>query len=190
MAQATLPTRQYRPLIEALAAHYRLPAWPSLGTGAEWFEGLVMAESSGDARARRYEPHQDKAGRPDASADADEPGVDDGDIEDDASYGLTQVMGYNARKILSAPRSGRMGYAWMYDAPAALWLGFRMIVAELAAVNGDVERALARYNGGPTGDDPTPNPQTGRQEMRRQDYVRRVCRATAQVQADKMVRTT
>ena len=32
-------------------------------------------------------------------------------------------------------------------------LGVRVLLPELAAVNGDVERALARYNGGPTGDD-------------------------------------
>ena len=89
-------TRTYRPLIDACALQVGLPPWGDLRSG-EWLEGLILQESGGNPKARRYEPHQDRAGRPDAPSDGDQPGIDDGQLEDDASYGLMQVMGSNVR---------------------------------------------------------------------------------------------
>jgi hypothetical protein len=67
-------------------------------SAAQWLAGFVLTESSGRPDAKRYEPHQDRARRRDAAADPDTPDRDDGQLEDDASHGLKQVIGYNGRR--------------------------------------------------------------------------------------------
>lgn len=171
-------------LPEFVSDHYRCSFSP--GT---WLEGLVLTESSGNARARRYEPHQDRATRRNAREDPDPPDQDSGDIEDDASFGLCQVMGYNIRKIVGVRMvDGRyppMSFAWAFDADVNLWLGCTVLRWELAAVGGDVERALARYNGGPTGDDVLP--EYGN-DMRLRRYVDKVVKNSFLVDADRHAR--
>lgn len=180
-----LPTARLRPLILAVALTRDLPTWRSLRykltmLPGEYLEALVLVESSGDPRARRYEPHQDRATRRDARLDPDTPDTDDGLLEDDASYGLMQVMGYNLRALLGVPSVvAAAGENWpvevpfqfAYDPVTNLSLGSQLLAAELKAVGGDVERALARYNGGPTGDDV--RPEYGN-DMRLRAYVDRV----------------
>lgn len=156
-----------RRLIDAAANFWGLPRFVYRGqtyNPGELLEGLVLTESSGNPSARRYEPHQDRAGRADAATDPDRPDVDDGDFEDDASYGLCQVMGYNLRRLVGVPAGVRMSFAWAYDAGVSLWAGCWVLRGELAALYREdphqpeserVIRALARYNGGPTGDDAT-----------------------------------
>ena len=101
----SLPTSRYRPLIEALAMVSGLPDWKMgsrVYSGAQYLEGQVMQESSGDPRARRYEGHLDRV------ADGDAPGIDDAIWEDDASYGLLQVLGSNLRAMVGVPPGTRM----------------------------------------------------------------------------------
>jgi len=146
-----------------------LPSWEVHGDlflPGELLEAVVLQESAGHPAARRYEPHQDRAGRRDASEDADRPGADDGLFEDDASYGLMQVMGYNARRIVGASPGTPLNFGFLLRAQAGLAFGLRILVDELEATGGDVPRALARYNGGPTGDVLEPQG-----TMRRQVYV-------------------
>jgi len=92
----SFPTAKYRALFEAAAQVAGLPAWGSIPASC-WLEAIALQESSGRPDASRYEPHQDRAGRPDVTSDADTPDVDDGFTEDDRSWGLMQVMGYNLR---------------------------------------------------------------------------------------------
>jgi hypothetical protein len=206
-----LPTSyaQLRRLIDAKAVFAGLPNFTSPRyrtsfTPGEWLEGMILTESSGLARARRYEPHQDRATRTDAPADPEECDRDDGDLEDDASYGLMQVMGYNIRalvgvgtvKTIHTPRGPRvvnasiaengqwppMSFAWAFLPDTNITLGIRVILPELKAVGGDVERALARYNGGPTGDDVAP--EYGN-DMRLRSYVDKVVANAAKVAQDR-----
>jgi len=200
-----------RDLIDAKAAFAGLPVWRSQRyartfLAGEWLEGLIVTESSGNPKARRYEAHQDRATRRDAPADPDTADVDDGELEDDASYGLCQVMGYNIRALCggvkltllpTAPGDVEVARASPTD-PLAFWapmnfgfaflpdtnitLGIRVLLAELRAVNGDVEAALARYNGGPTGDDM--RPEYG-MDMRLRKYVDKVAANTVRVVADR-----
>jgi hypothetical protein len=185
-----------RRLIDAYARFYELQPWVYRGqpvAPGELLEGLILTESSGNPRARRYEPHQDRKSRRDAPQDPDTWDRDDGEIEDDASYGLMQVMGYNARRYVQvfpvqpiyshasdrpaglppAMRLQRndtagvnppMGFTWLFNAPTNIDVGLWVLRGELVAVRHevaagkidpgqDLERALARYNGGPTGDD-------------------------------------
>jgi hypothetical protein len=142
--------------------------------GGVWLEGLILTESAGDPRAYRYEAHQDK--RP----DGDTPGKADGFHEDDASYGLMQVMGYNARRLVGVHAGVPMDFGWMFLPMVNIALGLRILCAELAATKGYVDRALARYNGGPTGErigaDGT---------MRRQEYVDKVLVNARRVAEDR-----
>src|SRR6185503_15163266 len=99
----SVPTARWRAAIEGMVPTAGLPDWHYRGQvfpAAVWFEGLVYQESTGEPRARRYEPHQDRATRRDAPADPDVADVDDGELEDDASYGLCQIMGYTARALV------------------------------------------------------------------------------------------
>lgn len=162
-----IATVRFRALIDAAAMQVGLPNWIYRGQaflGGEWLEGLILAESNGDPRARRYEPHQDRANRRDAAGDSDHADIDDGILEDDASYGLMQVMGYNARVLVGVAPGTSMRFGWLFLPMGNIALGLRVLCGELAAVSKDiglgrapasqhVERALARYNGGPTGDD-------------------------------------
>lgn len=183
-----------RRLIDAMAAYYQLPGLTYNGatfTGPELLEGLILTESSGDPAARRYEPHQDKPGRTDAPTDPDVPGRDDAGLEDDASYGLTQVMGYNWRRLLGLrPGTPVQFGSFAFDPAFSIRGGLRVLQDELVAVYrqhphaGDDERmvrALCRYNGGPTGDviDPATN------DLRRREYVVKVVNRAALAQADR-----
>lgn len=153
---------QFRPLIDRIAAYALLPPWVfrvrepesvQVFAPGTWLEGLIMTESAGFPDAVRYERHQDMLGRKDSATDQDTPGQDDGWIEDDKSYGLMQIMGYNLKALTHAPASARVDFRPFLDPEVNMLLGTRLLVQELHAVNGDVPRALARYNGGPTGDD-------------------------------------
>lgn len=148
--------------------------------GSEWLEALVMQESSGNPRATRYEPHQDRAGRTDAASDADKPGQDDGMLEDDRSYGLMQVMGYNLRRLVGVPPGTPMKFDWALDPLFNIAAGVAVLRGELAATHGDVARALARYNGGPTGDAIQADG-----KMRREEYVAGVRAWVGRVIADR-----
>lgn len=189
----SLPTARYREAIDGMVHVAGLPAWHYRGTTyrpGTWFEGLVLQESSGNPRARRYEPHQDRANRRDAASDGDTPDQDDGPLEDDASYGLCQVMGYNARILCGVPPGTLMRFDWLFLPLTNLALGLRVLFLELAAVRTevvgglidpgqDIERALARYNGGPTGDDMTGG------DFRLRAYVDKVALRAGQVRADR-----
>jgi hypothetical protein len=188
-----LPTTSYRPAIDGMAQCSGLPPWHYRGVTyrpGTWLEGLVLQESSGNPKARRYEPHQDRAGRRDAPTDADQADHDDGELEDDASYGLCQVMGYNARVLCGVPPGTPMRFGFLFLPLINLSLGLRIVLAELRAVRDevaagktdpgqDVERALCRYNGGPTGDDDAGG------DFRLRAYVDKVALRAAQVRTDR-----
>lgn len=146
---------------------------------SEWLEGLILAESAGNPKARRYEPHQDTGVRKVRELDPDSPDIDDGLLEDDASYGLMQVMGYNVRQLCGVAKGTPMNFGFLYLPITNLSFGLRILTAELQATRGDVSRALARYNGGPTGETLQPNG-----KMRLEAYVRRVYEHTREVSDD------
>lgn len=174
-----------RRLIDAAAAWHVLPVWVYEGNilpPGVFLEGLILAESGGKADAVRYEPHQDRPGRSDAHTDPDRPGIDDGVKEDDRSYGLMQIMGYNYRRYCGAPVRTALDFSPLFRPMLNIDCGCWILNADLLAVAREVEagqpptrthdivaRALARYNGGPTGDDIQPNG-----KMRLQRYVDRV----------------
>jgi hypothetical protein len=196
-----------RGLIDAAAAFVGLPVWHYRGIEygpGEWLEGQVLTESAGNPRARRYEPHQDREQRAalhparefdvrlafHGSPDPDTPGVDDGDLEDDASYGLMQVMGYNIRRLVGAPAGTPLSFGFAYRPILNLSLGLSVLLGELNAARQQhptetesqhVERALARYNGGPTGDAPI----APHGDLRLRAYVDRVARFAELVQQDR-----
>lgn len=178
-----LRTRRYRELLEAAARLVALPGWTYRGESffrGEWLEALVLTESGGDPTATRYEPHQDRPGRRDSATDPDTPGHDDGLREDDTSFGLMQVMGYNLRSLVECEPGTRMGFGWALLPIANVAMGLRVLLGELHQTHGDVARALARYNGGPTGDD-----RDDRGVMRRQVYVDRVFSSARRVRRDR-----
>lgn len=164
-----MKTRSLRPLIDACAAQVGLPPWGDLRPG-EWLEGLILQESGGNPAARRYEPHQDRPGRADAATDGDQADVDDGQLEDDASYGLMQVMGSNARRLCGVMPGAPMRFGFLALPITNLAFGLRILTAELQATQGSVVRALCRYNGGPTGDALVPDGR-GQIVFRRQEYA-------------------
>jgi soluble lytic murein transglycosylase-like protein len=167
-----LPTGRFRELIAAIAHYYNLPQ--GLGfTPEEWLEGLILTESSGNPVARRFELHQDKGQDPDI------PQKDDLDLEDDCSYGLMQVMGYNARKLMKLPYMG-VNFSFMYNPLINIGLGLMLLQEELKATNGDLARALARYNGGPTGEKLDPSG-----SMRCASYVAKVVNNSLKVRHDR-----
>jgi hypothetical protein len=171
-----------RKLIDAVAEVEDLPIWAYrsfLFSAGELLEGIVRTESSGRFDARRYEPHLDRVGRTDAPTDPDRPGVDDGPKEDDASYGLGQVLGSTWRGIVGAPVGTPLDYTLLNKPTFGLAATAEVFKRELAAVRREfpqemeadlVVRALCRYNGGPTGDAVD---ETG--DVRRRAYVERVC---------------
>jgi hypothetical protein len=185
-----------RRMIDAVAALEQLPSFSFKAdtfTPGELLEGLVLTESSGNPQARRYEPHQDAAGRKDAALDPDPPGVDNGPVEDDASYGLTQVMGYTLKGLLEVDRPVRLNYSLLYRPLFGLAAGVEVLKRELAAVfrvsptqseNERTARALARYNGGPSGD----AWDAERGAMRRQEYVELVAKNAKRAQDDRRAR--
>lgn len=189
-----------RRLIDALADFHALPRFSYKGedfTAGELLEGLVLTESSGNPLARRYEAHQDKAGRSDAATDADTPARDDAATEDDASYGLTQVMGYNWRRILGLRPGTPIDFgAFAFDPVFSLRAGIKILDAELKAVYSihphapDAERvvrALCRYNGGPSGDSMV-EISPGKEDLRRREYVDLVFARCRQARDDRRSR--
>ena len=174
-----LPTARYRHLISAIAEHFALPAWGSVPAAA-WLEAQIIQESSGNPAARRYEPALDTV------PDGDALRVDDGLFEDDASWGLMQVLGWNLRAQLGIAPGTRMNFAFALDPAFGLICGVRHLATEcLKPVGGsDVPRALARYNGGPGGTSMVADPKTGGLVLRRQDYVDAVKRHIPAVLAD------
>lgn len=168
-----------RRLLDAAAELAALPAWTLAANEVylpgEWLEAIVLTESSGRTAARRYEPHLD------AAPDGDTPQTDDGDFEDDASFGPMQVLGLNVRRLLEmAPMTRASWRAALCDWMTGVGFGLRVLRAELRATNGDVARALARYNGGPTGDRVMPDG-----SIRRAEYVARVRSWARRVHADR-----
>lgn len=180
LATAETPTRR---IIDAMAAFHRLPRFAYRGedfSPGELLEALIITESSGRPTARRYEPHQDRAGRADAATDGDAPGVDNGDTEDDASWGWTQVMGYNWRRLLGVPEGTPINFAkFALDPVFSLRAGIAVFTEEFNRLYRQdprmpeperVVRALCRYNGGPTGDAIDPDTK----DIRRREYVDRI----------------
>jgi hypothetical protein len=162
-----------RLFLDASAAIANLPAWPVHGEvyrPGEWLEGLVLQECGGRPDSRRYEPHHDRAARPDRASDPDTPDKDDGPAEDDASWGPMQVLGTNVRSIMGAKGSCVFNYSAVFWWPLGIAFGLKVLLGELAQTGRNVDRALARYNGGVTGDRLEPNAQ-GEMMMRRQVYV-------------------
>lgn len=168
-----------RRLLDAAAEVVGLPAWTVAANEVylpgEWLEAIALTESSGRTSARRYEPHLD------VEEDGDTPRSDDGDFEDDASFGPMQVLGQNVRRLLEmAPMSRANWRAALCDWITGVGFGLRVLRAELRATGGDVARALARYNGGPTGDKVMPDG-----SLRRAEYVARVRSWARRVHADR-----
>jgi hypothetical protein len=157
---ARLRTAPYRALIHAVSGLDRLPDWDGFDigpgfavqppySGDEWLEALILTESNGNTLARRYEEHLD---RPVSwQEERDTVRKDDGVTEDDASYGLMQVMGWNAREFVGlppVPQGGPyMSFVWLYDALAGIAAGMYILRNCLRREPG-VAMALARYNGG------------------------------------------
>jgi len=170
-----LATTSLRPLIDGVAFTTNLPWWRSWSP-ATWLEALILQESGGDSRAMRYERHQDIS----SLNDPDAPTTDDGLMEDDKSYGLMQVMGYNIRNIIRCPPNVKLHYGFALRPVMGLALGLRILLQELDATNGVVSKALARYNGGPTGElEVSPG------KMRRQVYVDGVAAWAEKVARDR-----
>lgn len=183
---------KFRRLIDATAAYVGLPGWTYRGlfvTPGEWLEGLILTESSGNPAARRYERHQDDPSK----WDLDTPQQDDGLREDDASYGLMQVMGTTYRGLVALDRPARLDYALLFRPLIGLAMGLEVLLQELAAVRRlhpkaqeteQIVRALARFNGGPSGD--VLDPAT--KDYRRRIYVDRVAVRCGQVRTDRDAR--
>lgn len=154
----------FRRLIDAIAAFEQLPRWTYKGEGftaGELLEGLILTESSGNPLARRYEPAHDAPGRKDQGSDPDVLAHDDGAFEDDASYGLGQVMGTTFKALLHVDRPVKIDYSILYRPLFGLAALVETLKGELRTVyltspmqseSERVVRALARYNGGPTGE--------------------------------------
>jgi len=184
-----------RRFIDATAALYQFPPWTYRGQDflpGEWFEGQLFHESArGKLDARRYEPHQDAAGRKDQAQDGDRPGVDDGAREDDASYGLGQVMGYTFKGLWDVqPRSASLNYTRLFKPAIGITHAAEVLAEEFAGVyrlhphaeDGErIVRVFCRYNGGPTGD--AVDDATG--DLRCRPYVNLVADAAAVVRTDR-----
>jgi hypothetical protein len=173
--ETRLPTAALRPLVDALAQHAGIPPWEKFAPG-EWLEALILQESGGDPEATRYEPRHDAGG----GVDPDSAGRDDGAYEDDKSYGLMQILGSNARTLCGVAAGTRMSYTFLLRPAVGLVFGLQLLSYELAQTSGDVARALARYNGGPTGERRGADGQ-----LRRQIYVDGVAAWATRVQRDR-----
>jgi hypothetical protein len=181
-----LPSAKYRTLIDVLAAAAQLPPWHYSDTevwpGAVWLEGQVMQESVGDPRARRYEGHLDSV------PDGDRADVDDGMTEDDASYGLLQVLGTNLRAMVGVAPGVPMNFSWALRPAAGLVFGVRFLCDECLTPSGwegNVHRALARYNAGARGASLVPTPGGGL-ILANQPYVDAVARWARKVAAEQL----
>jgi len=174
-----LATARYRPIISKMVMFRGLPRWSYksfIFSAPIWLEGLILQESAGDPKATRYEPHQDRATRLDSPFDPDLTDHDDGMREDDKSYGLMQIMGYNLRNLTGTPRGTSMDFQWAFDPEINILIGTRLLRLELDATGQNVQVALARYNGGPSGNQKEP--------LRTQPYVDRIFLGARRVSAD------
>lgn len=166
-----LPTAHYRPVIDAMASFVALPAWNIDGdhfSGGEWFEGLVLTESAGNADAVRYERRLDPNGH------------DDGMFEEAKSYGLVQLLGTTIRRLCGVPAGTRVDFTFALLPIVNLSLGLRLLEANLVAAHGDVAGALARYNAGWKGAEKDASGQ-----LRAQAYVDRVRANASLVHIDR-----
>lgn len=144
-------TPELRRLIDAAAHLVSLPRWRDL-SGPEWLEGLILGESGGDPNATRYERHQDQ------KPDADRANVNDGMAEDDTSYGLMQVMGYNLRRLVGVPDKVEgetpggwenypfeapvpMNFSWALRPLANIAFGLRLLCEEIERAEREVVQA-------------------------------------------------
>lgn len=153
-----LPTAKFRALLEWIAVYYDLPSWDGW-PAAVWLEGLVLHESRGDPRAQYAPEHS---------------------IPDSRSYGLFQVLGQTARRLLSG-EDGSFQYDRLFDPLTNAGVGCQVLRFFLKTSGGDVARALAKYNGGMRGDEL--DPKTG--EIRRADYIRLVRQGCERVTGDR-----
>ena len=172
MNLATLP---YRRLIDVVAQMEGLPCFTWNGVDyqpGEWLEAQVLVESGGNPRARRFEAGLAK-------------GPDRGSGESWASWGLLQVLGQTFNGLFGA---NAVNFGPLQGPLVGLAVGVKVLVDILSQVRrqnpwvGDseaVSRALARFNGGSSGD----VVKDGR--MLRQDYVDRVGSMAALVRADR-----
>jgi len=192
---STLRTSEprFRRLIDAIAEYVALPSWEIHGerfVAGEVLEALILQESGGLPAARRYEPHHDAPGRRDSAEDADTPNLDDGLLEDDASYGLMQVLGSNVRRLVGAHarpceacglrEPGGLNFGFLLRPLTGMAFGLRVLLEELDLTDGSWSRSLARYNGGPSGESVQPDG-----KMRRQIYVDEVERKCVIVREDR-----
>jgi hypothetical protein len=181
---APLPTRPLRPLFVQAARLFGLPAWPGESPApisAEiWLEAQAMQESSGNPQARRYERALDLA------PDADTRATDDHLAEDDASYGLMQILGSTYKGLIGIPRALPAEFSILFNPMFNLCIACVLLQQILRGVEGSVPRALARYNGGGRGDLMLPEP-GGKLVFRRQEYVDAVARRVGDVLLDRQV---
>jgi hypothetical protein len=187
----------FRRLIDAVAAFEQLPRWSYKDqeySAGELLEGLILTESSGDPMARRYEPAHDAPGRKDQGSDPDQLAHDDGRFEDDASYGLGQVMGTTFKALLHVDRPVKIDYSILYRPLFGLAALIETLKGELRAVylmspmasdSERIVRALARYNGGPTGDTLVAGPPPALPQLRTQAYVDRVAANAKKAHEDR-----
>lgn len=113
---------KYKDLIEKYAKKH--------GIDPAWLTFVVDKESDFRTEARRYEPHHDKRDDEEQHKEAfrqfagfhDEPNQDDDKWEEDASYGLCQIMGYTAIWLGWRPETSE-GFYELYDPDVNLDLG-------------------------------------------------------------------
>jgi len=112
------------------------------GLDPELIEAVVKTESSGNPKAYRYEPlfwkrylqHNPKYKNLDPHKVS-------------ASYGLMQIMWPTAKEELGWKGNDPEA---LYAPEASLDLGCKLLVKNLKWANGDMDAALAAYNGGRT----------------------------------------
>ena len=136
-----LGTALWRDVVVASARHAGLPGLAEYDGGLV-LEAVCLTESSGNPRARHWDPEID----PNC--------VDDGDYEVHASYGLFQIEGLTALALVGVSRDTRMDFTWLYRPLVNIALGTRVLVESLEAFGGadrSMAAALAAYNGGAWG---------------------------------------
>ena len=171
-----LPTRRFRPVIKQAARLFGLP-YLTVYPPAVWLEAMILQESSGEPKARRYEPALDRGSsqRPDQDA----PGQDDLMFEDDASYGLMQLLGSTYKDVLGIPQASRVPFNVLFHPIVNIGIGCLYLAKLVAATDNSAARALCRYNGGGLGDQLQAD---GR--FRRQEYVDAILRRCPLVEDD------
>lgn len=132
-------TQWVRPMIEEIADKYELD--PQL------IEAVVRTESSGNPRAYRFEPaFWDRYLKGKAFYQAHQP------RRVSASYGLMQVMYPTAREEFGFKGEPED----LFNPQRSLELGCMLLRKNLVWSGGDMDAALAAYNGGRTKDNMNP----------------------------------